>query len=115
MNADELKKATALLAKLFACFPQSALADVGMQMRGYLDAVKNEELCDVEEAIGRFQRGEAEAESLQFCPSSAQLSFEVRKRKSMRELLARRDQKALKLVPSLPANHFQNRLKGGEK
>ncbi|RWC07018.1 MAG: hypothetical protein EOS52_33890, partial [Mesorhizobium sp.] len=61
-----------------------------MQLRGYLAAVQDAELQDVEAAIRRFIRGEAKMANAQFCPSSAQLSIEVRERRLMRELTAKR-------------------------
>ncbi|OHV88658.1 hypothetical protein ORS3428_18420 [Mesorhizobium sp. ORS 3428] len=61
-----------------------------MQLRGYLAAVQDAELADVQAAIQRFIRGEAKVDSAQFCPSSAQLSIEVRERRLMRELIAKR-------------------------
>ncbi|MFA6155583.1 hypothetical protein [Mesorhizobium sp.] len=75
---------------MFSCFPQSALTDVEMQMRGYLGAVRDAELGDLQAAIQRFVRGEVKAGNAQFCPSSAQLCIEVRERRVMRELIARR-------------------------
>lgn len=76
---------------MFSCFPQSALADAEMQLRGYLAAVQDAELGDVQAAIQRFIRGEAKVDNAQFCPSSAQLSIEVRERRLMRELMAKRE------------------------
>jgi hypothetical protein len=61
-----------------------------MQMRGYLAAVQDAELIDLQAAIQRFMRGEVKAGNAQFCPSSAQLCIEVRERRTIRELLARR-------------------------
>ncbi|UVK37816.1 DUF1376 domain-containing protein [Mesorhizobium sp. AR10] len=90
MTAAELQQAAKALAAMFSCFPQSALADVEMQMRGYLAAVQDAELADVQAAIQRFIRGEAKTDNAQFCPSSAQLSIEVRERRLMRELIAKR-------------------------
>jgi hypothetical protein len=75
---------------MFSCFPQSALTDIDMQMRGYLSAVREAELCDLQAAIQRFMRGEVRTGNAQFCPSSAQLCIEVRERRVMRELMARR-------------------------
>jgi len=75
---------------MFSCFPQSALADVDMQMRGYLSAVQDAELADLQAAIQRFARGEVKTGDAQFCPSSAQLCIEVRERRMMRELIAKR-------------------------
>ena len=75
---------------MFSCFPQSALTDVDMQLRGYLGAVRDAELADLQAAIQRFVRGEVRAGNAQFCPSSAQLCIEVRERRVMRELMARR-------------------------
>jgi len=75
---------------MFSCFPQSALTDVEMQMRGYLGAVRDAELADLQAAIQRFVRGEVKSGNAQFCPSSAQLCIEVRERRVMRELMARR-------------------------
>ncbi len=75
---------------MFSCFPQSALTDVDAQLRGYLGAVRDAELADLTAAIQRFVRGEVKGGSAQFCPSSAQLCIEVRERKTMRELMARR-------------------------
>ncbi|RUW95350.1 hypothetical protein EOA30_32315 [Mesorhizobium sp. M8A.F.Ca.ET.059.01.1.1] len=90
MTTAELQQATKALAALFSCFPQSALTDVEMQLRGYLGAVRDAELADLQAAIQRFVRGEVRSGNAQFCPSSAQLCIEVRERKVMRELLARR-------------------------
>ncbi|WP_258052341.1 DUF1376 domain-containing protein [Mesorhizobium sp. INR15] len=90
MTATELQQATKALAAMFSCFPQSALADVEMQMRGYLAAVQDAELADLTSAIQRFVRGEVKACNAQFCPSSAQLCIELRERRAIRELLARR-------------------------
>ena len=90
MTAAELQQAAKALAAMFSCFPQSALADAEMQLRGYLAAVQDAELADVEAAIRRFIRGEAKVDNAQFCPSSAQLSIEVRERRLMRELTAKR-------------------------
>ena len=98
MTAAELQQATKALAAMFSCFPQSALADVEMQMRGYLAAVQDAELADVQSAMQRFIRGEARTDNAQFCPSSAQLSIEVRERRLMRELIAKRGVSAVKLV-----------------
>lgn len=111
MNADELKRTAILLSKLFACFPQSALVDVEMQQRGYLEAVKDDDIRDVEEAVARFQRGLAASENQQFCPSSAQLCIEVRNRRVMRLAAEREGTLARRLVPRLPASHFQNRYR----
>ncbi|TIR14652.1 MAG: hypothetical protein E5X34_32375 [Mesorhizobium sp.] len=91
MTAAELQQAAKALAAMFSCFPQSALADAEMQLRGYLAAVQDAELADVEAAIRRFIRGEAKVDNAQFCPSSAQLSIEVRERRLMRELTAKRE------------------------
>lgn len=90
MGSEELKATTKSLAKLFSSFPQSALVDVDLQLRSYLEAVKDFTFADVEAAIDRFRRGEAKVESKAFCPSSAQLCDEIRERKLMRELLAKR-------------------------
>ena len=90
MTAAELQQATKALAAMFSCFPQSALTDVDMQLRGYLGAVRDAELADLQAAIQRFVRGEVRAGNAQFCPSSAQLCIEVRERRVMRELMARR-------------------------
>jgi hypothetical protein len=59
-------------------------------LRGYLAAVQDAALEDVQAAIQRFIRGEAKVDNAQFCPSSAQLSIEVRERRLMRELLVKR-------------------------
>ena len=90
MTAAELQQATKALAAMFSCFPQSALTDVDMQMRGYLSAVQEAELADLQSAIQRFMRGEVKTGNTQFCPSSAQLCIELRERRAIRELLARR-------------------------
>ncbi|MEI9416188.1 hypothetical protein [Mesorhizobium sp. Cs1321R2N1] len=90
MTTAELQQATKALAAMFSCFPQSALTDVEMQLRGYLGAVSDAELGDLKDAIQRFVRGEVKSGNAQFCPSSAQLCIEVRERRLMRELLARR-------------------------
>lgn len=75
---------------LFASFPQSAASDPDMQIRSYLDALKDFEALDIQAAIERFRHGLAPSSNHQFCPSSAQLAIEVRERKLMRELLAKR-------------------------
>ncbi|MBZ9723834.1 hypothetical protein LB554_07750 [Mesorhizobium sp. CO1-1-11] len=90
MTTAELQQATKALAAMFSCFPQSALTDVEMQLRGYLGAIRDAELGDLQAAIQRFVRGEVRSGNAQFCPSSAQLCIEVRERRVMRELLARR-------------------------
>ncbi|MBZ9672421.1 hypothetical protein [Mesorhizobium sp. ES1-3] len=90
MTTAELQQATKALAAMFSCFPQSALTDVEMQLRGYLGAIRDAELADLQAAIQRFVRGEVRSGNAQFCPSSAQLCIEVRERRVMRELLARR-------------------------
>ena len=67
MTAAELQQATKALAAMFSCFPQSALTDVEMQMRGYLGAVRDAELADLQAAIQRFVRARRKAAT----PSSA--------------------------------------------
>lgn len=111
MNTEELKTASRHLAKLFACFRQQAQADVDMQMRGYLDAVKNAELVDFEMAVGRFQRGEVPGFDAAFCPSSAQVSIETRVCNRYRMTAERKAKGEPRVVPLLLPNHFQNRLK----
>ena len=112
MTAAELQQATKALAAMFSCFPQSARADVDMQMRGYLAAVQDAELADVQAAIQRFIRGEAKVDNAQFCPSSAQQSIEVRERRLMRELIARRA--ALHSSPPRSGGEVARRSRDGE-
>jgi len=81
-----------------------------MQLRGYLAAVQDAELQDVEAAIRRFIRGEAKVDNAQFCPSSAQLSIEVRERRLMRELMAKR---ALLSSPPLRGGEVARRSRDG--
>lgn len=113
MTAAELQQAAKALAAMFSCFPQSALADAEMQLRGYLAAVQDAELEDVEAAIRRFIRGEAKMANAQFCPSSAQLSIEVRERRLMRELTAKRQPGAIS-SPPLRSGEVARRSRDGE-
>ena len=99
---------------MFSCFPQSALADAEMQLRGYLAAVQDAELADVEAAIRRFIRGEAKMANAQFCPSSAQLSIEVRERRLMRELTAKRALPGASSSPPLRGGEVARRSRDGE-
>ncbi|WP_146767892.1 hypothetical protein [Mesorhizobium atlanticum] len=115
MTAAELQQAAKALAAMFSCFPQSALADAEMQLRGYLAAVQDAELEDVEAAIRRFIRGEAKVDNAQFCPSSAQLSIEVRERRLMRELTAKRGvQPGASSSPPLRGGEVARRSRDGE-
>lgn len=82
---------------MFQCFPQSALADPDLQVRGYIAAVKDFEAVDVLAACQRFIQGDVPDHNKAFCPSSAQLCHEARNRKVMRELMAKRGAN-LKLV-----------------
>lgn len=75
---------------MFQCFPQSVLADPDLQVRGYVMAVKDFEAVDVLAACQRFMQGNVLEHNRAFCPSSAQLCHEVRGRKSIREILAKR-------------------------
>ncbi len=88
MNSDELKSVSKALAVLFSSFPQSAVADIDLQLRAYVDAVKDAHLDDVLSAIDRFRRGEVPGNDGAFCPSAAQLCADVRKHQQVR--LARR-------------------------
>jgi hypothetical protein len=108
MNAEQLKRTTRLLERLFHCFPQSALANVDAQMRGYLDAVKDCDVRDVESAVGMFQRGEVDVDR-QFCPSSAVLCAEIRRRALVRRHAEGGAAQTATVIPILPKNHFQNR------
>ena len=90
MTAAELESVAKALGAMFQCFPQSVLADPDLQIRGYLAAVKDFEAPDVLEACERFIKGIAPEHNRAFCPSSAQLCVEVRERKLMRELRAKR-------------------------
>lgn len=69
---------------LFSSFPQSASADVDLQLRSYLDTVKDHDVRDVLFAIDRFRRGEVPDTNTAFCPSSAQLVSQVRFCRSFR-------------------------------
>ncbi|RAZ79735.1 hypothetical protein DPM35_00020 [Mesorhizobium atlanticum] len=110
-----MQQAAKALAAMFSCFPQSALADAEMQLRGYLAAVQDAELEDVEAAIRRFIRGEAKVDNAQFCPSSAQLSIEVRERRLMRELTAKRGvQPGASSSPPLRGGEVARRSRDGE-
>ncbi|TPK64313.1 hypothetical protein FJ930_25615 [Mesorhizobium sp. B2-4-15] len=115
MTAAELQQATKALAAMFSCFPQSALTDVEMQMRGYLGAVRDADLCDLQAAIQRFVRGEVRSGNAQFCPSSAQLCIEVRERRTMRELMARRQtSQVLDSSPRRSGGEVARRSRDGE-
>ncbi|TIQ27188.1 MAG: hypothetical protein E5X48_33125 [Mesorhizobium sp.] len=114
MTAAELQQAAKALAAMFSCFPQSALADAEMQLRGYLAAVQDAELCDVQAAIQRFIRGEAKVDNAQFCPSSAQLSIEVRERRLMRELMAKRALLGASSSPPQRGGEVARRTRDGE-
>ncbi|MDG4882869.1 hypothetical protein [Mesorhizobium sp. WSM4884] len=114
MTAAELQQAAKALAAMFSCFPQSALADAEMQLRGYLAAVQDAELCDVQAAIQRFIRGEAKVDNAQFCPSSAQLSIEVRERRLMRELIAKRVLLGASSSPPRSGGEVARRSRDGE-
>ncbi|TGQ12334.1 MULTISPECIES: hypothetical protein [unclassified Mesorhizobium] len=114
MTAAELQQAAKALAAMFSCFPQSALADAEMQLRGYLAAVQDAELQDVEAAIRRFIRGEAKVDNAQFCPSSAQLSIEVRERRLMRELTAKRASLGASSSPPQRGGEVARRSRDGE-
>lgn len=76
---------------MFQCFPQSVLADPDLQVRGYVMAVKDYEAVDVLSACQRFIQGDVPEHNKAFCPSSAQLCHEVRQRRHMREILAKRE------------------------
>lgn len=84
---------------MFQCFPQSVLADPDLQARGYVMAVKDFDAADVLTACQRFMQGEVPDHNKAFCPSSAQLCHEVRQRRQMREIMAKRGAK-LELVKS---------------
>ncbi|RAZ86940.1 hypothetical protein DPM33_26680 [Mesorhizobium hawassense] len=99
---------------MFSCFPQSAQADAEMQLRGYLAAVQDAELEDVEAAIRRFIRGEAKMSNAQFCPSSAQLSIEVRERRLMRDLMAKRASLGASSSPPRSGGEVARRSRDGE-
>lgn len=99
MDNQDMERAAKSLAALFSCFPQSALADIDMQMRGYLEALKSYEIVDVQSAIKRFIQGEAKTENPQFCPSSAQLCIETRLMASVR-VITEKKQAQLKIVKS---------------
>lgn len=100
------------MGAMFQCFPQSVLADPDLQVRGYVMAVKDFEAIDVLAACQRFMQGDVRDHNRAFCPSSAQLCAEVRSVRNFREILARREHgDDRKVVPMLPAGHFQNRYK----
>lgn len=84
---------------MFQCFPQSVLADPDLQVRGYLAAVMEFEAGDILAACQKFIQGTVSDHNRAFCPSSAQLCEEVRERKRIREILAKRDAR-LSLVKS---------------
>jgi hypothetical protein len=105
MTNAELKKVNQALAGMFSSFPQSALADIEMQMRAYRQALNDANFEDIQNAIGRFVRGEVNTVKPQFVPSSAQLCIEVRAQRSMRELLLK-PRRASVPKPVLPEGHF---------
>lgn len=76
---------------MFQCFPQSVLADPDLQLRGYVHAVAEFNPDDILEACRRFMRGEVADHNRAFCPSSAQLCHEVKDRRTIRELRAKRN------------------------
>lgn len=76
---------------MFQCFPQSVLADPDLQLRAYVHSVSEYDPEDIMEACRRFIQGTVADHNRAFCPSTAQLCEEVRERRSMRALLAKRD------------------------
>lgn len=62
-------------------------------------AVKDFEAVDVLAACKRFIQGDVDEHNKAFCPSSAQLCHEVRQRRHMREIYAKREAR-LSLVKS---------------
>lgn len=90
MTNEELESVLKAIGAMFQCFPQSVLADPDLQARGYFAAVKNFEAVDILAACQRFIQGDVPDHNKAFCPSSAQLCVEVRERRIIRELRAKR-------------------------
>lgn len=99
MIDDEKKKVAQSLALMFNAFQTSAVVDVDLQMEAYLWAVEEFEYQDVKSAIERIMKGGEGHEGRAFAPSTAELCKEVRRRQSLRELLAKR-QPGLHVVKS---------------
>lgn len=91
MTKDELASVAKAMSAMFQCFPQSVLADPDLQLRGYIAAVEEYDVADILTACRKFIQGNVEEHNKAFCPSSAQLCAEVRERRSIRELLAKRE------------------------
>lgn len=91
MTPNELESVAKAMGAMFQCFPQSVLADPDLQVRGYVMAVKDYEAIDVLAACQRFIQGDVPDHNKAFCPSSAQLCSEVRQRRYMREIMAKRE------------------------
>jgi hypothetical protein len=75
---------------MFQCFPQSVLADPDLQIQGYVHSVKEFDVRDILAACKRFMQGDVPDHNRAFCPSSAQLCAEIRNRRTMREIMAKR-------------------------
>jgi hypothetical protein len=91
MTPNELESVAKAMGAMFQCFPQSVLADPDLQVRGYVMAVKDYEAVDVLAACQRFIQGDVPDHNKAFCPSSAQLCYEVRQRREMRGIMAKRE------------------------
>lgn len=91
MTPNELESVAKAMGAMFQCFPQSVLADPDLQVRGYVMAVKDYEAVDVLAACQRFIQGDVPDHNKAFCPSSAQLCHEVRQRREMRGIMAKRE------------------------
>lgn len=111
MTNEELTTVAKALGAMFQCFPQSVLADPDLQVRGYIAAVKEFDARDILAACQRFMQADVKGHNTAFCPSSAQLCAEVRERNTIRRLRERKEGTVVELRPSLPASHFQNRIK----
>lgn len=88
MNAEELKMAAPMLARMFAAFPQSPSVDAHDQVKAYLYATADYPLADLEESVQRFMKGEVEKANPAFCPSAAELAIDTRQRGVYRKLRA---------------------------
>lgn len=99
MKNEELKSAAQALKVLFNSFQAAGGGDVEGQAEAYLWAIREYDLVDVQQAVHRFTQGEVAGANPAYCPTTAQLCGEIRERRSMRELLAKREAR-LSLVKS---------------
>ncbi len=99
MTADEQAQTAKALAMMFHSFPASAIPDVDVQMEAYMLVIADFDFKDVMAAIRRIMEGGEGHESRSFAPSTAELCQEVRRRREIREALAKKES-GLRLVKS---------------